>query len=278
VNDHEKRKRTTTTNSDDDGRRCSSSFPFSLSTPTTTSFPPQPTNQPTNQHRTFYQSTDLTLWFSGWKTGGQPALYAAALLGLFSLAAAQEGLAAARSALARPPPCCRCGEKRDARSNSSSSSNAENGSRGLEAPLLPGAGGGEAPAAASAAAAAAVPIRPCCAAQAAAASSAAPSSSSSPPSPRKPQAHNPACLLRASLSTLFTSRPGSALLYAVHAAASYLLMLAAMTYNLGACAAVLCGLAAGHVAARRGAGAPLADACHAPRLEGARTLPSGALP
>jgi len=55
-------------------------------------------------------------------------------------------------------------------------------------------------------------------------------------------------------------------------------MLAAMTYNAGACAAVLAGLAAGHAAARRGAGAPLADACHAPRQEHAGALPSGALP
>lgn len=196
-----------------------------------------------------------------------------ALAGLFALAAAQEGLAAARAALARPPPCCRCGEKeRGGGGGGGNESNGGNGSNGesLKAPLLQnGAGDGEGPAAA--------PLRPCCAARAAVAvtSSAA---SPPPPSPRKRQAHNPTCLLRASVSSLLTSRLGASLLYAVHAAASYLLMLAAMTYNLGACAAVFAGLAAGHAATRRGAGAPLADACHAPRLEHARTLPSGALP
>ena len=53
--------------------------------------------------------------------------------------------------------------------------------------------------------------------------------------------------------------------YALHAATSYLLMLAVMTFNLGACAAVMGGLAVGHaVWAGRGGSATLGDACCAP--------------
>ena len=80
---------------DDDGHGdadAASPHPLSLS-------PSLSLHTPHKKNRSFYQSTDLTLWFSSWKTSG-PASYAVALLGLFLLAAAQEGLAAARAALA----------------------------------------------------------------------------------------------------------------------------------------------------------------------------------
>ena len=82
-------------------------------TPYLITFHPTPTTHPHQPplSRTFYTGVNLQLWFDGWSTSS-PLPYTLALLGLAALGAANEGVAALRTAAAGRGGCCKCGASR----------------------------------------------------------------------------------------------------------------------------------------------------------------------